>query len=192
MSTRKAYQTLEDRGNVDEIEINGPFKCNSRSAWLGEGYYFWDSFIDNAHWWGCEGAKYSSYVICQSEFELDETGCFNLVDNPEHLSQFNETKKLLKEQGIYIEGETTVARIIKFIKNTGVFNFEAIRVYGVNSVGFNSHFSNRTILINKSGNMRQYLDSIPAIQINFFTKNSLNRTGFKVVYPHEYVDGYLV
>jgi len=35
------YQTLEDRGNPDEIERNGPFSCNWNNSWLGTGCYFW-------------------------------------------------------------------------------------------------------------------------------------------------------
>ena len=46
MKLRKAYQTLENRNNPDQIEEQGPFLCNRKSAWLGEGYYFWDSFIE--------------------------------------------------------------------------------------------------------------------------------------------------
>ena len=46
------YQTLEDRSNIDYVEENGPFICRRNSAWLGIGYYYWDTFVDNAHLWG--------------------------------------------------------------------------------------------------------------------------------------------
>ena len=73
MKLRKAYQTLENRNNPDKIEEQGPFLCSHKNAWLGKGYYFWDSFIENAHWWGQKGARYKNgYVICESTFELDE------------------------------------------------------------------------------------------------------------------------
>ena len=39
------YHTVEDRDNPDEIEADGPFKCTRGDAWLGPGYYFWDSKI---------------------------------------------------------------------------------------------------------------------------------------------------
>ena len=42
MKLRKAYQTLENRSNPDQIEEQGPFLCRHKNAWLGEGYYFWD------------------------------------------------------------------------------------------------------------------------------------------------------
>ncbi len=184
MPTRKAYQTLEDRDNYDHVEEYGPFKCNHKNAWLGSGYYFWDSFIENAHWWGKEGAKYKNgYLICESSFELNEEECFNLLDNPDHIRTFNHIKELMKENNLYIEGETTVARIIHQIKEIiQVFHYEAIRVYGVNSVSFGSTFSHRT---NFTSNRIQYLDTMPAIQICFYNKNGLNRKGFKIIYPPE-------
>lgn len=190
---RKAYQTLEDR-DIQLVEIHGPFRCCHDKAWLGSGYYFWDSFLNNAHWWGREGARYSrGYVICESTFELDENKCFNLVDNPDHLHAFNLTKIILMEQKLYIEGETTVARVIEYLKRFAEFNYEAIRAYGINSVGFRSEFSNRTIFIHKEAKYsNQYLDSSPAIQINFFEKNSLNRKGFKIIYPPKYSDENLI
>ena len=76
-------------------------------------------FIENAHWWGQEGAKYTNgYFICESLYDFDELFCFNLVDNPEHLKLFNETKELMQLKGLYQIGVTTVSRIIKFIKDT--------------------------------------------------------------------------
>lgn len=193
MSFRKAYQTLEDRGNYDYIENNGPFICNHKNAWLGIGYYFWDSFIDNAHWWGIEGACYKKgYIICESTFELDENKCFNLVDNPNHLNQFNQVKDLLLQKQIATANKTTVRRIVDFIKNEAkIFNFEAIRSYPINSINQNSKFSKRTSFNIKEKSF-QYLDSTPAIQICFYNKSSLNRKGFKIVFPVEYSDDYLV
>lgn len=57
------YQTLEDRQNYGEVEEHGPFFCYVRDdngipksgvkePWLGEGYYFWDTRITDAQWWG--------------------------------------------------------------------------------------------------------------------------------------------
>jgi len=195
MQKRKAYQTLEDKGNYDYVEANGPFPCNRKNAWLGSGFYFWESFIENAHWWGVEGSEYNNvYIICESFFDLDEERCFNLIDNPDHLYKFNNTKKYLKKEGLYVDNKTTVARVIEYIKEiVKVFNYEAVRVYGVNSVGFNSPYSNRTIFVYKENKKTlQYLDSTPAIQICFYKKNSLNLNGFKIIYPPEYSEDYLV
>ena len=35
----KAFQTLEDMDNIDIVELNGPFPCTHKGAWLGYGCY---------------------------------------------------------------------------------------------------------------------------------------------------------
>jgi len=136
MPSRKAYQTLEDRGNYDDVEKYGPYICHHKNAWLGSGYYFWESFIENAHWWGIEGAAYKNgYLICESKFELNDEKCFNLIDNPDHIRAFNTIRDTMKQKGLYIDGKTTVARIVNQIKEViKIFHYEAIRVYGIMKV----------------------------------------------------------
>lgn len=192
MVIKVAYQTLEDRDNSNYVENNGPFLCNRHNAWLGNGYYFWDSFIENAHWWGSEGAQFTKgYFICKAKYNFDETKCFNLIDNPHHFKLFNNAKKIMHENGLYVPNQTTVARIIEHLKNTlNVFKYEAIRVYGINSKSFNSPYSNRTVFDNKHNT--KYLDSLPAIQICFYSKLSLNLRDYKIIYPPEYSADYLV
>lgn len=152
--TRKIYQTLEDRNNPDVVENQGPFLCNRKDVWLGIGYYFWDSFIENAHWWGKEGARYKNYFICESSFKLNER-CFDLYDNPEHIKNFRGAIEELKKQKLYDEKKTTVARVIEFLKRINNFPFEAIRANGELSKNKNSIFFN-TIQFNQ--NKPQYLD----------------------------------
>lgn len=185
---KEIYQTLEDRDNPKYIETHGPFICNNKSAWLGPGYYFWESFIENAHFWG--HVYNNRYVICQASYNFCEERCFNLIDNPDHLKMFNETKLLLAEKGLATE-KTTVARIIVYLKDIlKIFAFEACRVYGVNSKSGSSNYSNRTFFNFKREN--QYLDSIPAIQVCFYSKNYITLKDYKIVYPEEYIDGYLI
>ena len=192
MAIKFVFQTLEDKGNPDYVENSGPFPCHRKNAWLGDGYYFWDSFIENAHWWGCEGARYANgYFICKANYDFEESSCFNLIDNPEHFQLFNNTKKIMQEKGLYVTNQTTVSRIIEHIKNTlKIFKYEAIRVYGINSKSFNSPYSNRTIFDQKHN--AKYLDSLPAIQIFFYSKTSLNLRNYTLIYPPEYTDDYLV
>ena len=156
------------------------------------GYYFWDSCIENVHWWGCEGAKFTNgYFICEAFYDFDETVCFNLIDNPQHFQLFNSTQKIMQEKGLYVPNQTTVARIIEYIKNTlKIFEYEAIRVYGINSKSFNSPYSNRTIFEKK--HYTKYLDSLPAIQICFYSTSSLNLRDYTLIYPPKYTDDYLV
>lgn len=190
---RFAYQTLEDR-DFHLVEENGPFPCTHAKAWLGSGYYFWDSAIQLAHWWGREGAGYySGYIICKSQYNLDENRCFNLIDNFEHIDQFRQTHEYLISQRMAVANQTTVARIIEFLRNTTTFKFEATRAYGVNSIGPRSEYSSRVVFkANDSPFTAQYLDALPAIQICFYSKTALDRAGFEIVYPEEYIENYLV
>jgi hypothetical protein len=196
VTIKTVYQTLEDRGNVDYVENNGPFACTRSNAWLGGGFYFWDTSIKIAHWWGTEGGFYSSkngYMICKAHYTFDDEKCFNLVDNAEHLEIYNSTKDLLVKQGLFVTNQTTVARVIEHIKNTlKIFSYEAIRAYGVNSINKASQYANRTNFAYKNGQVSfQYLDSLPAIQICFYAKTSLNLSKVKVVYPDEYNEDYV-
>lgn len=45
------YNTVRDDDNADYVENNGPFLSGGNS-WFGKGYYFWDSMLSVAHWWG--------------------------------------------------------------------------------------------------------------------------------------------
>ena len=192
MAKRIVYQTLEDRGNPDYIETNGPFICNRKNAWLGTGYYFWESFIENAHWWGKECNSFvNGYIICEAEYTEDEEKCFNLIDNQIHIKMFNDTKSLMEKKGLYVHNQTKVSRIIEYLKNTlKIYHYEAIRVYGVNSKSNNSDFSNRTVFNDRA--KYQYLDTSPAIQICFYSKISLTLRNYRIVFPVEYNSEYLV
>jgi hypothetical protein len=188
LATKKVYQTLEDRDNPDEIERHGPFKCNKNNAWMGEGYYFWESFIDNAHWWGEECNSFENgYIICEAIYIEHEDQCFNLIDNPEHMKMFNDTKDLMLKQGLYKDGETTVARIIEFLRTKlKIFKYEAVRVNGVNSKSYKSSFSNRTIF--DARNPQKFLDTSPAYQICFYS--ILNLRNFRIIFPDKYNEDY--
>lgn len=61
MKKRILYQTLEDRNNNKAVETNGPGYCDSKKAWLCEGYYFWEAGIETAHWWGKR--TYANYAV---------------------------------------------------------------------------------------------------------------------------------
>jgi hypothetical protein len=49
---KEVFQTLENRGtNQTHLEQGGPYICHWENSWLGDGFYFWDTFLENAHWW---------------------------------------------------------------------------------------------------------------------------------------------
>jgi len=190
VSVKIVYQTLEDLDNPDSIELNGPFKCKFENAWLGRGYYFWESIIENAHWWGTECNSYKDgYVICKASYDSDDELCFNLIDNYEHLSKFKDTIDLMKKKGLY-KSNTTVARVIYYLKDTlKIFNYQAARVYGVHSKSKDSDYM---LNLSFNPNGHQYLDLLPAIQVCFYSKNSLNLRNYHIVYPDKYIEDYLV
>lgn len=191
MAIKRVFQTLEDRGtDLGKLESNGPYPCRWENSWLGDGYYFWDTFIENAHWWGEEIRCYpNGYIICKAVCDFNDTECFDLVGNTEHLELFYDTFEFLKSKGLANEG-TRVKRIIEYLRNSvKIFKFSAIRVYGIRSKDYRSRFSYTQIF---EKNKSQYLDVKPAIQICFYSKTSLNLRDFKIVYPEEYIEGYAV
>ncbi len=197
MIVKKVYQTLENRvKNYDELtkmdlltqlEENGPYPCQWENTWLGDGFYFWDTFIDNAHWWG-ESRNYpKGYIICEAvcDYDYSSNACLDLVGNTEHIEAFRKAFNWLKKKGLANE-HTTVKRIIHFLKDTSeTFPIDAVRVDGRKSKSYNSPY-NFTLKFEENGNLPAYFDGSPTIQICFFKKNSLNLRDFKIIYPDEY------
>lgn len=181
MEEKVVYQTIEDR-NADytQVEENGPIICDHRNSWLGDGYYFWDTFIENAHWWGKKVKVYrNGYLICKALCDFDDKECFDLVGNTEHLKKFHEAYSVLKEEG-YANNKIMIRGVFVFLKKQKSFHFKAIRACGQKSKNYKSEFSN---IIHFDHNA--YMDTTPPIQICFFTKNSLNLREYRVVYPPE-------
>ncbi|WP_150452456.1 hypothetical protein [Arenibacter lacus] len=188
MEIIKIYQTLEDRDNADYIEDNGPFQCSRKNAWLGNGYYFWDTFIENAHWWG--GLLYDDkYVITEAKIDFCISTCFDLVGSAKHMLEFENLIELMKEKGLVTE-KTTVARVISFVKDTlQIFQYDAVRVYGIQSRSVDTTPSYR---MNFELGKTQYLDFKPAIQICIYRTKPMNFRDYQIVYPDEYISGYVI
>lgn len=191
MKLKILYQTLNDRGNPEYVIENAPFPCNWNNTWLGEGYYFWDTFIENAHWWG-EVRHKNKYIICKTTCEFDTNKCFDLVGDTEHMLDFSKSIELLKREKL-ITSETTVARVLNFIKTKIGFDYQAIRVYGIKSISEHKEeyqkYRHRLLFeLSKP----QFLDYKPAIQICIFEKNGLNRSNLTIEYPDEYNVDYVI
>ncbi|MBZ9627156.1 hypothetical protein LB450_03480 [Psychroflexus sp. CAK1W] len=189
MKNTKIYQTLKDKENPDEVESDGPFPCNWKNSWLGDGYYFWDSFIENAHWWG-ESHCGNSYIICEAIIDLNDDNCFDLVGNTKHLKDFGDSIDYMKEKGI-LTTQTTVSRVIRFMKSKNIFpEYSVIRAYGINSKSKNFQPNYRIIF--EPDKPFHYLSYKPEIQICVLEFNNINFRNYKIVYPDEYIDGYAV
>lgn len=183
------YQTLKDKDYLN-VEANGPFPCRWENTWLGDGYYFWQEFIELAHWWG-QSHRNGNYIVCEAECDFDESKCLDLVGEMSHVRLFQDAIQIMRVNR-KITPETTVSRIINFMKGEfESFLYEAIRVYGINSISPNKEaskqYSSRFLFeINKG----QYLDALPAVQLCLFTKNSLNLRNYKITYPDHYREDY--
>ncbi|MBV7533042.1 hypothetical protein [Chitinophaga sp. sic0106] len=178
------YQTLEDRNNPEEVEANGPFECRRLDAWLGFGYYFWDSHIELGHWWG-DRAYGTNYVICGANGKMDES-CWDLHGNGLHRLEFEEISKKIVSGGIIQKQHLTVAKLIIYLKRNKSLTYSSIRALGMNSMSSASPYAKNMIFIKRYN--ASYLDMRPAVQVCLFDKKALSLRDYRIVYPEEYID----
>ena len=186
------YQTLEDRNNPDEIEREGPFKCGTDTSWLGDGYYFWDTFDELAHFWG-KNSGYENYVICKAQADLSENLCYDLFGNTTHIKDFRNILNFMEREGI-LNDKTTVKRVISYMRAKNLFQHYAIKVVGVNSISEkedNKDFILRLKFIDHKKSP-VYLDMLPPIQVCIFNCSKVSLSDYRIIYPDIYVEGYLV
>lgn len=181
------YQTLEDCDNVDYVEANGPFPGNVRNPWLGKGYYYWDTFVNSAHFWGRVSYlnAVKRYLIAQSEVSLPSDKVLNLLE-PKDLTLFSawrdEYAQTFPNSKVTIERVLTHAEDIMGTK----FPYIAIRAEFRECVNIRD-FQDRIY-----PNGKAYLDLKPPIQICIKDKNVIGKNNFKVIYPECYIDNSLM
>lgn len=170
------------RNNPQDIATNGPFKCLRSDAWLGDGYYFWENYIEHAHWWGLKGCK-NNYVICSAQYDNNQYYCFDLIDNYDHLFFLEEIYIIVKTK---TRKPVLVPKLIELLKKEISFDFDAIRAPSLEAI------SDPLVIKYKSDN-RAKIFLRPLNQICFFQKkNRLNLRDFRIVFPPHYVEGYVV
>lgn len=187
MGVKKIFQTLEDRNNPDEVESQGPFICTN-NPWLGKGYYFWDTFLDLAHWWGKQ-VHSGNYIICQTFIEDNSEYILDLVGNTQHLIEFKEYADVLK-QTYNTKGPITVPFIIEHMKKMTDFHYKAIRANPINSTSGDEYFNSQKLRFIKKN--PAYLELIPPIQICVINKGILGKNRFRIIYPETYCEGYTI
>lgn len=187
MKSITIYQTLTDRENPDYIIRNGPFKCSHKKAWLGKGYYFWDTFIENAHWWGEKSLKVP-YVICEAKISIDEYTCFDLVGNTEHMLEFAKCYEELKSKKL-ANSNTNVARVINYLREINSFPYNCIRVNPINS---KSQSNQSDYLLRFEIDKAPHLEFKPPIQFCIFNLNKADFKEYQIIYPDYYIDGYVI
>ena len=182
MKTTEIYQTLEDRQNYEEVEQHGPYFCSvtypngilkkgSKQPWLGSGYYFWDTRICDAHWWGNNVYNRNGYIICHTTYDQHSPLLYDLVGNVDQFDEFIKCADLIKEKRNLSRVSFPV--VLKYLKKTGNFNFSAIRVWP------HPDYLNKTSVLFPDNKL--FLGKAQKIQICFFDKQLLINP-YKIVY----------
>lgn len=139
MKTTDIYQTLEDRQNDEEVEDHGPYFCSERYAngilksgtkepWLGEGYYFWDTRIADARWWGDTVYSRKGYIICKTTYDQNSPLLYDLVGDIRQFDEFIDCAELIKKKLNLKTVKFPV--VLAYMKKGNVdFNYKAIRVW---------------------------------------------------------------
>jgi hypothetical protein len=192
LKPKTLYQTLEDRENHLDVEKDGPFACRWTNTWLGDGYYFWDTFFDLAEWWG-EIRYPNKYMICEAKCDFVGHKVLDLVGEMEDIILFRDALSKMKGRGL-INKNTTVSRVIRFMKEQmKCFDYDAMRVHGLNSISSNGTPNKKFIKRLKfETDKGQVLDLLPAVQVCIYTKTGLGLRNYSVVYPDHYREDYVV
>lgn len=135
------YQTIEDRGDKTAAESNGPIFCDRNEPWLGDGHYFWDTSIDNAHWWG-KTHYCGYYMIGASSYLKGNENLFDLIGDMSHRRLFERAADQLKRRRKLEQKDITVAYVLEFMKSElATFRFKACRAEGtaLKAHGMNVH-----------------------------------------------------
>lgn len=180
MKLTNIYQTVENRGNNEEIIKHGPFFCSVRNnngilkrgvkePWLGEGYYFWDTRIEDARWWGNTVYQKNGYVICHTTYDQHSHLLYDLVGDVKHYETFMKCAKLIKEKMNVRTLKFSV--VLSYLKRDPNFNYKAIRVW---PQGKNSNSS----VVLSTGEI--VMKRIEKVQICFFDKTLLSNA-FRIV-----------
>ena len=187
MKPTKIYQTLEYRNNNKEIEANGPYFCSLRDAqgkiktgvkapWLGEGYYFWDTRIEDAKWWGETAYKNKGkgYAICETVYDAHSPLLYDLLGDLKAFDEFIKIAQIVKTQ--FKKKNIRFDFVLKYLKEHTEFDYKAIRAMAVPS-----SFKSTDICFPKDG---FYLAQIRKVQICFFDKTLLQKP-VKVIETHK-------
>lgn len=187
MRTTDIYQTLEDRKNYGEVEEHGPYYCSVRydngilkagtkEPWLGGGYYFWDTRMDDAHWWGSNVYSRQGYIICHTTYEQHSAYLYDLVANVDQFEEFVKCAEEIKAKRNLQTVKFPV--VLDYLKRRAQgFDFNAIRVWP-----HPEHFKKTSV---RFPDNKYILGRPDKIQICFFDKTLLTAP-YKIVYKNDF------
>lgn len=179
MADFKAYHTVEDTDDPEYINRNAPFK-SEKKGWLGSGYYLWEEYIENAHYWGEKHYvdRGKKYAICSLNVNCDDETYLDLAGNTEHLQILRVLRDRLDKK---LKGKVPkVNTLIEFARRTGEFPYQLIRLKDVNSKG------DDLMLLKKNMGKGMFLDLRPKFVLFFFDKSKITLSNIKLEYPVEY------
>lgn len=178
------HQTLEDRGNADQIEEQGPFKADAIGRlYLGNGSYFWDDHIELAHWWGKANIK-GDYVICQADMAVRKIEFYDLAGCRQDMKHL---KEMIKTFGI---SHLALGKVIEFLKDLqdssryrGIFPFRVIRAVDDSYTSFNRE------LIGFVDGKKGETSLTPVFLICLIAKSDVILSSYRIIYPLKYING---
>lgn len=179
----EAFQTLEDKDNIDIVELDGPFPCTHKGAWLGYGCYLWDTRFDWAIDWGhiAYTSKQKVFIIGRTWIDITKE-CFDLMGNVQHQFDFQEIiKVMIESKKIKRDEDAIVANVIEFMKTKGLFPFKSIRAADMRNVK-KYYFR----IDSKTGIPKEYMMINQRVQICVIKKKDVLLRSFEVVYPEKY------
>ena len=185
MCYKKLYQTVGDSGNPIEVETDGPFKCTNikREPWLGEGYYFWENYIENAHWWGEKG--YGKHYMIRSAI-CEDNNFFDLTSgSTEHIDILRSYWDIFLKRKPNMNW-TVGGVLMHMIKYSNLFTYVAIRADGINSANRNATVSRYRLYF---PNNTSYINLMPQIQICIIDKVGAGLRDYQVIHPPHYCSG---
>ncbi|MDE6453568.1 MAG: hypothetical protein K2L27_05120 [Muribaculaceae bacterium] len=153
---------------------DAPFFCSDKKgelkAWLGDGYYFWESFILLAHWWGKVHyrRKNKHYAICSTIFDCNDGEFLDLINNPSQIEDVQKVVDYLVATEEYKADKFTAQFVINFLRTKTPFPYKAIRVYGRDCAADKSITQYR---LNFNNNSSMHL--CPEIQICVIDKSTI-------------------
>lgn len=137
MKLTDIYQTLENRQNYSEIENNGPYfvqrkmkwyikeRCKRAMAWWR--ILFWDTRIEDAHWWGNTIYGRKGYVVCHTKYDQHSPFLYDLVGDISLFDEFIACAEFIKKK--FKKDIITFPVVLNYLKKSGNFNYKAIRVW---------------------------------------------------------------
>jgi hypothetical protein len=183
LARKVIYQTLQNWGNPQLILQEGPFICTSDDAWMGDGYYFWDTFKELAHWWG-ESQHNNNYIICGGICDFDPKLCLDLHGEPEDIALVSALHQVMIDENL-VTDNFTLNELITYMRQIGLFHYTAIRMSVVGS--FTPRVWNKYIVrMHIKKDDKRFIDFLPPIQICFYEKDCMNLTEFGIFYPDHY------